>query len=47
MLNKLRRHVDVQRSYDVPIEMCDVHAVAGLLKLWLRELADPVVPYDL
>jgi hypothetical protein len=31
----------------VQVAGADVHAMAGLLKLWLRELSDPLIPYDL
>jgi len=25
----------------------DIHVLAGLLKLWLRELSEPLITYDL
>lgn len=28
-------------------EYVDVHAVAGLLKLFFRELSDPLLPHDI
>ena len=31
----------------VQTQGADVHAMAGLLKMWLRELSEPLIPYDL
>uniref|UniRef100_A0A7S4J800 Uncharacterized protein n=1 Tax=Guillardia theta TaxID=55529 RepID=A0A7S4J800_GUITH len=44
-IQRLRLLFDVVGDYDVE-EEADIHTVASLLKLYLRELPEPVVPFE-
>lgn len=41
-VNALKLHVDKWR--DPPVSLTDPHVPASLLKLWFRELEDPLIP---
>lgn len=37
----------LDRGKSLELEGQDCHAIAGLLKLWLREMPEPLLTYDL
>ena len=41
-VNALKLHLDKGKS--IPESTCDPHVPASLLKLWFRELEDPLIP---
>jgi len=45
-INSLRRMYDRGEEVDLHL-VDDVHVVSGVLKLWLRELPEPVIPFTL
>lgn len=42
-VSELKRHLDVQR-YDAVSGIKDVHVLTNALKMWVRDLADPLIP---
>lgn len=46
VISQLRLAYDT-RSSSADLSSEDIHNVTGLLKLWLRELPEPVIPFDM